>query len=226
MKTETTINQQLIFTNATIYVDADRKINNLLVENGKVKDYDVDPASYKDAKIVNLEGGFVYPGFNDSHVHPIEVGSMLEGVQVLGCRTSEEIAKVISELDKKTPEGELLIGNGFYPDDYDAWSHEDLKIIDQAAPNRPIFVFDQLGHNCIINSFAINKCGITAETPVPIGGKMIVKDGSPTGMLRETAMLLAGSVLLPMLSKPYTQAGSAQPQNISSSLTSTTCLAK
>ncbi len=203
-------NQQLIFTNATIYIDAERKINNLLVENGKVKDYYVDPAFYEDAKIVDLEGGFVYPGFNDSHVHIFEIGGFLGCADLFGCRTSDQIAEKVAELDKKLPEGEFFLGNGFYPDDYNAWSHEDLAKLDNASKNRPIFLMDQLGHNCIVNSYSMKKCGITAETPIPPGGLVVLENGTPTGMLRETAMLLASDTLFSLLKDDIIRKGAKQ----------------
>jgi predicted amidohydrolase YtcJ len=56
-------------------------------------------------------------------------------------------------------------------------------------------LFDELGHNCIINSALIRKSGITAETPVPMGGKVVIEDGKPTGMLCESGMLLASSFI-------------------------------
>lgn len=197
----------VLFTNAMFYVDPEKKVNNILAENGKVKAYDVDPADYINAEVVDLKGGFVYPGFNDSHVHLVEVGSVLEGAMLRGCATSGEIAEVLAGLDKKMPEGDLMVGNGFYPDDYDAWSLEDLKTLDEAAPNRPVLIFDELGHNAVINSNAIKECGITAETPVPIGGKVVMEDGKPTGMLRETAMLLAGNKLMKLIKKDEIKKG-------------------
>ena len=196
-----------LFKNGTIYVDAERKVGNLLVENGKVKGYDVDPSSHKGAEIIDLQGGFAYPGFNDSHVHLVEIGALVGCADLLGRRTSDQIVKQVAELDAKLPEGELLKGNGFYPDDYDAWSLDDLNKLDQVTKGRPVLLLDKLGHNCIVNSVSMKKCGITAETPLPLGGKVVLQNGSPTGMLRETAMLLAGNPLLALIGDDAVRAG-------------------
>ena len=200
----------ILFENATVYVDAERKAGNLLVENGKVSGYDVDPSSCKAAEVIDLKGGFAYPGFNDSHVHLLEIGAFHGCADLQGCSTADQIVKVVGELDEKLPEGELLLGNGFYPDDYDAWSLEDLEKLDKATTNRPTLLLDQLGHNFIINSVSMQKCGITADTPVPLGGKVVLQNGSPTGMFRETAMLLAGNTIFEMVRDETIRTGAGQ----------------
>lgn len=199
-----------LFKNATIYIDADTKVKNLLVENGKVKAYDVDEKDYKGAKVIDLKGKFVYPGFCDSHVHLVEVGSILGAANLFGSVTSDQIAKKMAPVAKKTPKGKLVVGNGFYPKDYTAWSLEDLAKIDKATKGHPAVMFDQLGHNCIVNSEGMKKCGITTKTPVPIGGRMIIKDNKPSGMFMETGMLLVGNKLLKFLDPKIAKKGIKQ----------------
>ena len=58
---------------------------------------------------------------------------------------------------------------------------------------------DKLGHNIIINSKAIDICEITADTPVPMGGKTVTENGKFTGLLREASMTLAGNKIFPLL---------------------------
>ena len=199
-----------LFKNASIYIEADKKAKNLLVENGKVKAYNVEPADYKGATVVDLKGKFVYPGFCDSHVHLVEVGSILGCADLLGCVTADQIAKKMAPLAKKAAKGQLIVGNGFYPKSYTAWSLDDLAKIDNATKGHPAIMFDQLGHNCIVNSAGMKKCGITAKTPVPLGGRVIVQDNKPTGMFMETGMLLVGNKLLKLLDSKIAKKGAKQ----------------
>jgi len=207
MKQRTDLNEQILFTNGAIYIDAVRKTKNMVVEGGKVCALDVDPATFSTAEVVDLGGGAAYPGFNDSHVHLVEVGLFSSGADLQGCTSSDEIGKVVADICAKCPEGTPLLGFGFYPKDYDAWSLEDLTKLDKATGPRPAMLCDQLGHNCVINSVSIAKCNITAETPVPMGGKIIMQDGKPTGMLRESAMTIAGNALFPLFSDDITRKG-------------------
>ena len=197
--TEATRNKQLIFTNGTIYLDSEHKAENIVVKEGKVTAIDVNISEYTDAEIIDLNGGTAYPGFCDSHVHSAEVGLCLSGANFMNCKTSDEIAKVLTNLSLDLPEGTPLTGIGFSLKDYDAWSLDDLAKIDKVTGSRPTLSIDTLGHNMFVNSAAMEKCGITANTPVPLGGKIIIQDGKPTGMLRESAITLAGNVFFSLV---------------------------
>ncbi len=187
--------RKIVFTNGTIYIDSERKVKNLLVNEGKVQAYDVNLSEIKNTTIIDLKGCFAYPGFNDSHVHIMET---FNDVKLSGCTDSDTIAEVLAchvrDLSEETP----IIGAGFLLNNYDAWSLEDLAKIDNVTGLHPVIAYDQWGHNMFVNSATMVKCGITAETPAPMGGKMILQDGKPTGMLRESAMSLAGNTIFPL----------------------------
>ena len=63
-----------LFTNGSIYIDEEKKVDNLLVVNGVVKAINVSAEQHKDASIIDLNGSAAYPGFIDSHVHLMETG--------------------------------------------------------------------------------------------------------------------------------------------------------
>ena len=203
-----------IFTNGTIYIDATRKVENIVVKNGKVCALNVDPAKFKDAQIIDLGGGVAYPGFHDSHAHLVEVGLVLSGADLQGCKNSDEIVKVVADVSRKMPTGAPMFGFGFSLKDYNAWSLEDLAKLDKVTGSRPVILVDQLGHNGIVNSASMAMCNITAKTPLPMGGKIIIQDGKPTGMLRESAQQLAGNKLIPMFSDDIIRKGAQKFFNL------------
>ena len=47
----------------------------------------------------------------------------------------------------------------------------------------------QSGHTGVLNTLALERLGITPDTPVPEGGMMEVADGKVTGYMEETAFL-------------------------------------
>ena len=57
------------FTNATIYVNANQKIENatLLIQNGKVLQVGTSVKLPENTKVVNLEGKYIYPSFIDAY---------------------------------------------------------------------------------------------------------------------------------------------------------------
>lgn len=200
------LNKTAIFTNGTIYIDSKHKVKNLLVEEGKVAAFDVDLSKYSKAEVVDLKGGTAYPGFIDSHVHLVEVGFCVDGISLKGCTNADEIAQNISKSIGKYPEKSLVIGFDFSLKNYDAWSLDDLAKLDKVTGSHPFMAIDSLGHNMIVNSIAMDKCGITTMES-PMGGKINRQDGKATGMLRESAMAIAGNELFPLVSNDVIHQG-------------------
>ena len=161
-----------IFKNGTIYINADEKVGNIVVANGIVQDYNVDPQNYPGAEIIDLKGNTAYPGFNDSHVHLLETSPFFVlGINMTKCFNSQAMADSIRARVSTLSEGDLVIGVGFSLEDYDKWTLDDLARIDAAAGSHPVFLGDKLGHNVIINTATMRLCGITPGAKVPVGGK-------------------------------------------------------
>ncbi len=205
--------KQTLFVNGRVYQDAVNQVRNILVENDLVSAVDVDPADHKDAEVVDLAGSAVYPGFCDSHVHLPESALMLSGVDLRGKTTSDEIAGAVAAAIADHPGDAPFFGGAFSLNDYEAWSLEDLAKLDAATGDRVVLLADDLGHNMIANSAAMAKAGITADTPTPSGGKVVVQDGRPTGVLREEAMGLAGNPILPLFNDEMILSGATQLMN-------------
>ncbi|MCX8022177.1 MAG: amidohydrolase family protein [Syntrophorhabdaceae bacterium] len=190
-----------VFTNATFQINPSKKARALVVKNGKVIGY--NPGHYPKAQIIDLKGGFVYPGFHDSHNHLMETSLASGGIDLLGLSTAKDFAGRIKEFIEKSPSNlsprSPILGLNFTLPDYDAWGLEDLSLIDAASGERPLFLMDNLGHNGIVNTATLKLAKITPETPVPLAGAVGIKEGRLTGMLRETAMLLAGGLIMDMV---------------------------
>ncbi len=197
-----------LFTNGSIYIDEERKVDNLLVLDGVVKASNVSTMQYNNATVIDLNGSAAYPGFIDSHVHLMEAGYFFYvGASLIGCNNTDSIASVLAEKVKSIPENGQILGAGFSLRDYDNWSLEDLAKIDKVTGNRPAFLGDKLGHNTIINTAAMNLTGLTPASGVPIGGKMGMEGGKLTGMLRESAMTLPGNKMFARFEDGYIKAG-------------------
>ena len=76
--------------------------------------------------------------------------------------------------------------------------------LDRAAPDRPVVLTRTCGHIYAVNSVALERAGIGADTPAPVGG-VIERDaaGRPTGVLHETAMGLINRVMPPPTADDY-----------------------
>jgi len=192
--------EEVLFINGAIYVNATKKVTNLLIRNGKVIAHNVDVRDHTTAKIVDLKNAAAYPGFHDSHNHLLEASFGLSEVDLMHCknyepcRTADAIAEKISLLIDKIPDNSPIFGVGFSLEDYGAWSLKDLAKIDAATKGHPAIFIDNLGHNCIVNSVALKKYDVTSKTKIH-AGTIVLENGQPTGMLREMAMSI---VSIPM----------------------------
>lgn len=188
-----------LFINGTIYIDADNKVGNLLVKDGIVAGYDVNPENYQNAEIVDLNGAAAYPGFNDSHVHLVSMavaGSIL--VPTGGETDPTKLATIVGDRCKKVPRGTPVMAHGFVLQNYDTdWGLNDLANLDAATgPDCPVMIADQLGHSYIVNTAAMRLSNLDGLTADPPGGKIVKIDGKPTGMLRETAGAIVGNAAI------------------------------
>ena len=140
-------------------------------------------------KTINAGGKLVIPGFNDSHVHFMDGGSQLAGVDLRDAKTPQEFATRIKNFAAKLPKGRWILGGNW---DHENWSPNNLptkELIDAFTSDTPVFVQRLDGHMALANSAALKLAGVTKATKDVEGGE-IVRDsqGNPTGVLKDAAM--------------------------------------
>ncbi|MDQ7793977.1 MAG: amidohydrolase [bacterium] len=156
----------------------------LLVRDGRVAAVGASPPA--GARVIDLQGHVVRPGFFDSHLHLLALGLSLGRVDLAGVSLAEGLA-AIGAAARALPPGAWVAGRGWDQGRLGRYlSREDL---DQAAAGRPCLLYRVCGHVAAASSRALELAGITEATPDPAGGR-IDRDlaGRPTGILRETAI--------------------------------------
>lgn len=147
------------------------------------------------ARVVDLHGMLVMPGFVDAHVHLLEGGFALRSVRLRDARTRDEFVRRIAAYARTRPAG-AWITNGDW--DHTLWGGElpTRAWIDSVTPHNPVWINRLDGHMNLANSAALHAAGITRETPDVPGGE-IVRDsaGEPTGILKDNAMSLMDRAL-------------------------------
>ena len=160
-------------------------------------------AAHPDATVTDLGAVTCVPGFVESHMHPVGVGSNLEDVDVTPdtTNTMEAVIAAIRRRAEITPEGEWILANGFDNGNMVEADRRPLQAsdLDQAAPNHLVKVVSNSGHITYVNSLVLEKAGITALTSNPPNG-VIVKDretGAPTGELQNASAAINALVPRP-----------------------------
>ncbi|MFJ8048436.1 amidohydrolase [Streptomyces luteogriseus] len=148
-------------------------------------------------RIVELGGRTVLPGINDSHLHGAAYGMTKPpfalDVGHPAVRSLADIAAAVGWAALEAPEGEWIVGLGWDTGylaeclaDPGRFPHR--RDLDAVAPDHPVCLTDFSSHMVWVNSEALRRCGIDADTPAPPGGVIDHDpDGRPTGILRESA---------------------------------------
>jgi len=141
-----------------------------------------------DTKIVDLGGHFVMPGFNDAHMHLASAGLEKMNVNMIGVKTLDEFRERLRAKAEAAAPGEWIVGGGW---DETLWP---VKVVptrwdlDEVSGDHPVFLGRVDGHIAVANTRALQLASVTVATKDPEGGKIDrSEDGTPSGILRETA---------------------------------------
>jgi len=73
-------------------------------------------AESNDATVIDLHGKTVIPGFIDSHVHGVALGSSLSRINLRGVKSIREIQRIVQRRVEVTSNGDWVIGRGWDQD--------------------------------------------------------------------------------------------------------------
>ena len=136
-------------------------------------------------EVIDLDGGFVLPGFIDGHAHPIFAGREARGPKVNNLQSVDEIKKEVAKYAKANPSESWIIG-GAYEAAIVSGGDFDAHWLDEVVSDRPVVLHAVDHHTIWVNSKALEIAGISADTKNPDGGTIARReDGSPKGTLRE-----------------------------------------
>ena len=146
-------------------------------------------------EIVDLAGGFVLPGFQDAHVHPGQGGWERAACDLTGPGGSAGYsAKIVAHV-RTLPDDGWLLGGGWSMDAFPGGVPTAAEL-DRLTAGRPAYLPNRDHHSAWVNTAALHRAGIDADTPDPVDGR-IERDatGNPTGALHEGAMRLVGALV-------------------------------
>ncbi len=162
-------------------------------------------------QLLDAQGAFVMPGFIEGHGHFASLGKSLVNVNLMNTHSWEEIVRMVAAKVQDTPQDAWIEGRGWHQEKWNVspgrtvngYPYHDL--LSEISPNNPVVLYHASGHGLIANAKAIELAGINAETPNPVGGR-IVRDprGNLTGVFEENAMEL--------IERPFTSWKNQRPE--------------
>jgi len=189
--------KKTVFLNGKVFTDLEKEVEALLVEEDKIAELgttseilemigDVETSS---AKIVDLQGKRVIPGFVDSHNHVLGAADLLEGVNCFGLKSIEEVKQAVSRKAKEKEKGEWIIGAGWIESQFEEKRMINRYDLDEAAPNNPVCLSRLFGL-CAVNSKALEAAGIYKGFVPKVGRIDLDESGEPNGIIREASQEL------------------------------------
>jgi len=141
-----------------------------------------------DTTVIDLGGHFVMPGFNDAHTHIAAAGQEKMNVDMTGTKTLDEFRERLRAKVEAAAPDEWIIGGGWDETLWPAKVPPTRWDLDEVSGKHPIYLSRVDGHVLVANTRALQLASVTVATKDPDGGKIDRgEDGTPTGILRETA---------------------------------------
>jgi predicted amidohydrolase YtcJ len=137
-------------------------------------------------QVIDLNGAFVMPGFNDAHTHMAAAGQQKLTVDLNGTTSLTDMLERIRAYTASAQPGQWILGSGW---DQTKWAAQTLPSrldLDKVTGDHPAVFYRTDGHIVVANTAALQAAHISTLTIDPPGSK-IDRDanGVPTGIVRE-----------------------------------------
>lgn len=169
----------------------------------KVYSPDEIPPTTKGVIVIDGQGQTMLPGLIDAHGHVLGYGHSLLRVDLVDTASEMDAVNRTISYNKDNPSISWVLGRGWNQVRWSNNTYPTAKTLDEAFPNKPVWLRRVDGHAGWANSKAMALAGITSTTKSPSGGE-IVKDkhGQPTGIFIDNAMdLIIASIPQPSIAE-------------------------
>lgn len=172
-------------------VDTRQRPDALLVRDGRIVAVGTHTslsARAPRARVMDLRGCTVTPGLTDAHIHPVEWSLARLGMRLDVSRSPAEAAEQVAR-HAASSSAAWLRGWGW---SLNHWTEEPSRaLLDRRIADRPVVLTSHDLHAIWVNTAALERAGITAQTQDPDGGRIVREpSGEPTGLLLENATRL------------------------------------
>lgn len=192
-----------VLHNAKVYVEKGVYAQAVLVEDGLIAkvgtDEEVLKAAGSDAETTDCGGKTLIPGLNDSHLHFMQTGEVMNQAQIDGVSSIDEMIKICREFAEQHPEQVKtgLHAIGWNQDLFtDSDRLPDRHDLDKISTEFPIVLERVCGHIVSTNTKLIEMLGIDGNSPqFPDGDFLIGEDGYPNGIFTANACNIAKAIV-------------------------------
>jgi predicted amidohydrolase YtcJ len=168
----------LLLHNAVVYTadESNSTHQALVIDDGRFVFVGADEVAKEGwcdtARVIDLKGATVFPGFTDSHQHLEGVGRRTKTLSLFGIDSLDKTVAAIEQWAADVPPGGWVLGRGWIERE---WQGERRFLtrwdVDRFTESKPLFMPRADGVSALVNTKALNMAGITRDTPDPEGGR-------------------------------------------------------
>ena len=148
-------------------------ITSITISDGKIESINSPNSAYESK---DLSGATIIPGFIDAHFHLKNFGKRLEMLNLKGVDSIDTIKEKIQKKLQNINPDSWLLGFGW---DQNLWADREYPtkdILDNIAPNIPIYLTRIDGHSAWVNSAAISQSKLSINQINNIKGGKVIND--------------------------------------------------
>ncbi len=126
-------------------------------------------SSGPNARVIDLKGRTVVPGLVEGHIHSVSLANR-PGYHTILENTSSirQIQEALAARRKDVPAGQWITSmGGWHPNQWAEHRHPTLKELDEAAPDRPVLLYERFTGPCATNSLG-KKFFDAADAAAPV----------------------------------------------------------
>lgn len=193
-----------VYRHGRIYTvdSAFRQVEAVAIRDGRFvhvgSDEEVRSLIGPETEVFDLAGHMAMPGIYDMHAHPLMGGfqNLYECTFPIATPL-HDILERVRACAQITPRGEWIRGGQWATQILSGDSPPNRTLLDDVAPDHPVFIVDSSLHNAWLNTRALQALGITAGSMDPEGGVIQREPGTrtPSGILIDNARVEATRAL-------------------------------
>ncbi len=155
--------------------------------------------AYPTATRIDGSGKTLLPGLIDAHAHVLGLGLLKSNLDLTGTPSLDSAIESIKAYAAEKPDARWILGRGWNQVLWPVQAFPTAAQIDGVVSDRPVWLRRIDGRAGWANSAAMRLAGIDADTPDPVGGKILRdSNGRATGVLIDRAMELVEANVPPM----------------------------
>jgi len=129
------------------------------IKNGKIvfvgRNDDVISQLRHGAKVIDLQGLTVLPGFIDSHIHLMGLALARLWVNLKGVKSIGELKEVLKRNVNERPKGSWILGRGWDHEKFEEKRYPTRLDLDEVSEEHFIVIVRVCGHLCVVNTRAL-----------------------------------------------------------------------